>query len=42
MPKHQLSNTTRNRRSVRSYFDIHIPEDDLKDILESGLYAPSG
>ena len=42
MSKHQLSNTIRNRRSVRSYFDIHIPEDDLNDILESGLYAPSG
>lgn len=42
MCKQQLSNTIRNRCSVRSYFDIHIPEDDLKDILESGLYAPSG
>ena len=42
MPKHQLSNTIRNRRSVRSYFDIQISENDLKDILESGLYAPSG
>ena len=42
MSKHQLSNTIRNRRSVRSYFDIQISENDLKDILESGLYAPSG
>lgn len=42
MCKQQLSNTIRNRRSIRSYSDIHIPEDDLNDILESGLYAPSG
>lgn len=42
MSKHQFSNTIRNRRSVRSYFDIQISEDDLNDMLESGLYAPSG
>ena len=31
----------KGRRSVRSYVDIQIPDNDLNTILEAGLYAPS-
>lgn len=31
-----------NRRSIRSYLNTPIPEEDLNEILETGLYAPSG
>lgn len=30
-----------NRRSVRSYEDRPVSDEDLKEILEAGLYAPS-
>ena len=30
-----------NRKSVRSYLDKHIPDEDLKTILEAGRLAPS-
>ena len=29
------------RRSVRSYENKPVPEEDLKQIVEAGLYAPS-
>ena len=30
------------RRSIRKYLDTPVSEDDIKDILEAALYAPSG
>ena len=30
-----------NRKSVRKYLDKHIPDEDLRKILESGRLAPS-
>ena len=30
-----------NRKSVRTYLDKHIPDEDLKTILEAGRLAPS-
>ena len=30
-----------NRRSVRNYLDKHIPDEDLRKILEAGRLAPS-
>lgn len=30
------------RRSIRRYRPDPIPEQDLQEILEAGLYAPSG
>ena len=30
-----------NRRSIRSYEDTPISDEDLKEILEAGIYAPS-
>lgn len=32
----------RERRSVRAYADIPVPEDFLKKILDAGRYAPTG
>lgn len=37
----QTINDILNRRSIRSYLDKMIPEEDLKTIIEAGLYAPS-
>ncbi|MDD3712726.1 MAG: nitroreductase [Candidatus Izemoplasmatales bacterium] len=33
--------TILNRRSIRSYLDKPVEENDLKQIIECGLYAPS-
>jgi nitroreductase len=33
--------TILSRRSIRSYLDKPIPENDLQKIIECGLYAPS-
>lgn len=33
--------TILNRRSIRSYLDRPVEENDLKQIIECGLYAPS-
>lgn len=40
MSKHQLSNTIRNRRSVRSYFDIRNNL-DVKDFIDDNYNALS-
>ena len=31
-----------NRRSIRSYLDKTVNPEDLKEILEAGMWAPSG
>ena len=36
-----LLNLISNRKSVRKYLDKHIPDEDLRKILESGRLAPS-
>lgn len=36
----ELQEAIRQRRSIRKYQDKEVPEDVLKKILESGLYAP--
>lgn len=42
MQSNQVIKTIKGRRSVRNYFNIQIPDNDLSSILEAGLYAPSG
>lgn len=42
MQDNQVTKAIKKRQSVRSYFDIPIPDNDLSSILEAGLYAPSG
>lgn len=32
----------KERRSIRKYKDVQIKEEELKEILECGMYAPSG
>ena len=34
--------TLKNRRSVRSYLPEQIKDDELQQILEAGIYAPTG
>ena len=34
--------TLKNRRSVRSYLPEHIKDEELQQILEAGIYAPTG
>ena len=36
-----LEHLIANRKSVRKYLDKHIPEEDLRKILEAGRLAPS-
>ena len=36
-----LLNLISNRKSVRKYLDKHIPDEDLRKILEAGRLAPS-
>ena len=36
-----LQNLISSRKSVRKYLDKHIPDEDLKTILEAGRLAPS-
>ena len=36
-----LLNLISNRKSVRKYLDKHIPDEDLRTILEAGRLAPS-
>ena len=38
----EVLKTIRDRRSVRSFRPEQITDDELKTILEAGLYAPSG
>lgn len=38
----QALDVLRNRRSIRSYKQDSIPEDVLNQILEAGIYAPTG
>jgi nitroreductase len=38
----ETMNTILTRRSVRSFLPKQIPEDVLAEILQAGLYAPSG
>lgn len=42
MQDNQVTKAIKKRRSVRSYLDIQIPDNDLSSILDAGLYAPSG
>lgn len=42
MYESQLTKIIRSRRSIRIYRNEEISDDNLKNILESGLYAPSG
>lgn len=42
MQNNRVTKAIKKRQSVRSYIDIPIPNNDLIDILEAGLYAPSG
>ncbi len=42
MQDNQVTKAIKKRQSVRSYLDIPIPNNDLSNILEAGLYAPSG
>lgn len=42
MQNNQVTKVIKKRQSVRSYIDIPIPNNDLSNILEAGLYAPSG
>jgi nitroreductase len=37
-----IINTIKNRRSVRSYLAEQIKDEELKQILDSAIYAPSG
>ena len=36
-----LLTTIKRRRSIRRYADMQIPKDDLKKIIEAGLFAPN-
>ena len=36
-----LLNLISNRKSVRKYLDKHIPDEDLRTVLEAGRLAPS-
>ncbi|MCC7551333.1 MAG: nitroreductase family protein [Methanobacterium sp.] len=38
----QVLETIKNRRSVRRYQDDQIKDEELDDILESAIYAPTG
>lgn len=38
----QTLEVIKSRRSVRSYAQEQIPEESLQEIIEAGLYAPSG
>ncbi|MCD7899878.1 MAG: nitroreductase family protein [Bacteroides sp.] len=42
MKTNEVLKAIRDRRSVRSYTDSQIPEEDLKLILEAATYAPNG
>lgn len=37
-----LINLIKNRRSIRKYTDKKIPDKELRQILEAGIWAPSG
>ena len=39
---YEMIETLKARRSTKSYTDKQVPECLLKEILEAGLYAPSG
>ena len=40
--QNSLLNLIKKRRSVRKFKDISIPKQDLLDLVEAGIYAPSG
>lgn len=42
MSDKDLLNLIKSRRSVRKFKDIPLKEKDLKDLIEAGIYAPSG
>lgn len=42
MQSNRVIKIIKDRRSVRSYRDNQIPDNDLSRILEAGLYAPLG
>jgi nitroreductase len=39
---YETLNILKRRRSVRSYLDKQISDDELNAVLEAGIYAPSG
>ena len=40
-PKELLS-LIKNRRSIRKFKNIPLKEEDLLDLIEAGIYAPTG
>ena len=42
MQNDKISTIIKKRSSVRNYINTQISDDDLKSILETALYAPSG
>ena len=38
----EILNTLKSRRSIRRYTDTQVPDELLDQVLEAGLYAPSG
>lgn len=38
----QLRNLIIKRRSIRRYIPDPVPDEDINNIIEAGLYAPSG
>jgi nitroreductase len=42
MYDNEILKTIKQRRSIRNYKDKQISDDELKTILEAGMYAPNG
>ena len=42
MTDKDLLNLIKSRRSIRKFKDIPLKEEDLKDLIEAGVYAPTG
>ncbi|MDR0718320.1 MAG: nitroreductase family protein, partial [Treponema sp.] len=42
MYDNEILKTIKQRRSIRNYKDKQISDDELKTIIEAGVYAPNG